>query len=160
MENRELLENLKDQNTWRLLGLGIITFGVYFAHYIQKQSKVINSKLDDDKISKGFVNTIMIMSYISLALFVPYLLVDEGHPIEKISSLVDKIWGILLIVWGFKARNRVNSLCKLSSDSNNWFHGLWTFLFTALYFNYKVNCMLESNVEQSAEKDAIQNSAF
>ena len=155
MNNRKLINNLKDQSTWRLLGLGIITYGVYYAYYIQKQSKIINNYLDHgNKISMGLVNSIMIMSYISLVLFFAYLFVDEGHPVAKISTLFDRVWGIMLIVWGFKARNRVNSHCDLESESEDWFHGLWTFLFSPLYFNYKVNSILESNVEQVAPADS------
>ncbi len=155
MNNMDLIEKLKSQSTWKLIGLGIITYGVYFAYYIQSQSKVINSAINNDSnISPGFISSILVMSYASLAMFIAYLFVEEGHPIEGISGLVDIIVGIMLIVWGFKARNRVNAYCELSTKSDIWFHGLWTFLFTLLYFNYKVNCILENNVEQAAPADS------
>lgn len=140
MKNQDLIENLKDQSTWRLFGLGIITYGIYFAHYIRKQSDKINSRLDKDMaISAGFVNFILVMCYLSAALFIPYLFVDDGHPIERIGNAADNVSAVLLVVWGFKARNRVNTLCSFDNKSGNWFHGFWTFLFTPLYFNYKVN---------------------
>ena len=155
MNNMDLIEKLRSQSTWKLLGLGIVTYGVYFAYYAQRQSKEINAAINsDDNISSGFINSILVMSYASLALFIPYLFVEEGHPIEGISSLIDMIVGIMLIVWGFKARNRVNTYCDLNAEDDVWFHGLWTFLFTPLYFNYKVNCILESNVEQAAPVDS------
>lgn len=155
MNNLSLIENLRSQSTWKLLGLGVITYGVYFAYYIQRQSKEINVAISsNDKISLGFVYSIFVMSYVSLILFIAYMFVDEGHPIEGISDLVDIIVGIMLIVWGFKARNRVNTCCDLNSESDVWFHGFWTFLFTPLYFNYKVNCILEGNVEQAAPADS------
>ena len=151
MTNSSLIKNLKSQSTWKLLGLGIITYGVYFAYYIQNQSKEINVVIEsNDNISSGFISSILVMSYASLALFIAYMFVEEGHPIEGVSGLIDMIVGIMLIVWGFKARNRVNSCCNFTPESSNWFHGLWTFLFSPLYFNYKVNCILESNVEQAA----------
>jgi len=151
MENKELIEKLKNQSTWKLLGLGVVTFGVYFAHYIKKQTDIINEHLHIDlQISKGFIISIMILSYASVALFIAYLIVDYGHPIEKVSHITDKVWAIMLVVWGFKARNRVNSHCFLISNRKNWFHGLWTFFFTPLYFNYKVN-QLNASLTASLE---------
>ncbi len=155
MNNQSLIENLRHQSTWKLLGLGFITYGVYFVYYIQRQSKEINAAIsNNDKISSGFVNSMFIMSYASLALLIACMFVDEGHPIKGISGLVDMIVGIMLIVWGFKARNRVNTCCDLNSESDVWLHGFWTFIFTPLYFNYKVNCILEGNVEQAAPSDS------
>ncbi len=155
MTNRSLIEKLKEQGTWRLLGLGIITNGVYFAFYIKRQTDKINSHLNEDTaISTGFITSIFVMSFLSTALLIPYFIVDEGHPIEKISELVDRVWEIMLIVWGFKARNRVNSLCSFNSEEQNWFHGLWTFLFTPLYFNYKVNKLNKSNAGQAVPADS------
>lgn len=155
MNKLNLIENLRDQSTWRLLGLGLITYGVYFAYYIQKQSKEINAAINsDENIPSGFINSILAMSYVSLALFIAYMFVEEGHPIEGISSSVDMIVSIMLIVWGFKARNRVNACCELNTESSVWFHGLWTFLFSPLYFNYKVNCILEENVELTTPVDS------
>lgn len=155
MESHKLIRNLKEQTTWRLLGIGIITYGVYFAYYIRRQTGKINSHLGKESaISNGFINSIIVMSYISAALLVPYMIVDYGHPIEKISDYTDRIWGIMLIVWGFKARNRVNILLSANSESDHWFHGLWTFLFTPLYFNYKVNQLNDERAEQVAPADS------
>ena len=155
MDSRDLIEKLKDQNTWRLLGLGIITYGVYFAHYIKKQTDKINVHLDKDTaISNGFVSSFFVMSYISAVLIVPYFIVDSGHPIETVSDITDSIWTIMLIVWSFKARNRVNTICSFNRESGNWLHGFWTFLFTPLYFNYKVNQLSEDHGEQAAPADS------
>jgi len=79
--NFDFIANLKDQSTCQLPGLGIITYGVYFAHYIKKQTVKINAELDgNNPISDGFVNVIMFMSYASLALLLVYLSIEEGHP--------------------------------------------------------------------------------
>ena len=147
MINLSLIEKLRNQSTWRLFGLSIITYGVYFAYYIQTQTEEINGAVgDSEKISSDFVNSIFAMSYASLALFIANMFVDQGHPVEAFSSLMDLIVSIMLIAWGFKARNRVNAHCELKSEGDPWFHGFWTFIFTPLYFNYKVNSILERNI--------------
>lgn len=148
MQTNELITSLKSQSTWKLLGLGLITYGIYFAYYARSQSLIMNRHLTGSSvISTSFTTTLLILSYVSLALFIPYLLVDDGHPIELISNIVDLSCNILLIVWGFKARNRVNMICGFRSDQPEWFNGFWTFLFTPLYFNYKVNTLSEKIAE-------------
>ena len=142
MLREDLIRNLKSQSTWRLLGLGIITYGVYYAHYVARQTRIINLQLDaKSQIPPGFVTSILILSYLSLALFFGYLVVDEGHPVAIFSNFADRLWILLILIWGFYARNRLNTLNSANSDNPSWFHGLWTFLFSPLYFNYKINVL-------------------
>ena len=142
MENK-ITPKLEYGSTWKLLGLGIITLAVYFAHYIKKQTAVINEHCEEnERISDSFVTFVIVISYVSLGFFFAYLFVDETHPIAAMDRLVDTINAInnvAFIVWGFKARNRMNVILSAKKKENVWFHGLWTFLFTPLYFNFKVN---------------------
>ena len=155
MKNIGMIEKLKNQSTWRLAGFSIITYGVYFAYYISTQTKEINALVEgEDAISSGFISSLFVMSYSSLFLFIAYMFVDEGSLvdgslIEGLSGLVDMIVSIMMIIWGFKARNRVNAYCDLEGEGDVWFHGFWTFLFSPMYFNYKVNCIYEDRVEQA-----------
>ena len=41
------------------------------------------------------------------------------------------------------ARNRMNKLLGVTQRQFHWFSGLWTFLFTPFYFNYKINQLAE-----------------
>lgn len=151
MENRELITSLRSQSTWRLVGFGIITYGVYLAYYIKTQTAILNKRLERDMmISKSFTDGFMVLSYVSLILFIPYFLVPEGHPLEIVSNVVDLVWGVVLLIWGFKARNRLNRLCQLRSDTREWLNGFWTFLFTPFYFNYKINKLSDVVAEQES----------
>ena len=155
MKDIASINRFREQSTWRLVGLGVITYGIYFAYYIKRQTHKINASLtDDQKISDGFINTLLIFSYVSLFLFFGYMVVDEGHPLEPISSVIDSVWNIMLIVWGFKARNRVNTIFEISKNDQPWFHGMWTFLFSELYFNYKINQICEQYVEKEKAADS------
>lgn len=155
MKDITSIDRFKEQSTWRLFGLGMITYGIYFAYFMKRQTHKINESLaDDDKISDAFVNAILIFSYVSLLLFIGYLFVDEGHPLESLSNAVDRAWGLMLLVWGFKARNRVNTIFGISKDDPKWFHGLWTFLFSPLYFNYKINQICEQYAVQTKTADS------
>ncbi len=139
MENK-ITPKLEYGSTWKLLGLGIITYAVYIAHYIKKQTAVINEHCEDnERISDTFITFIIVISYLSLGFFFAYFFVEETHPIAGISDIIEFINSVVFIVWGFKARNRMNAILSAEKKGDEWFHGLPTFLFTPLYFNYKVN---------------------
>lgn len=156
MERDEILNSLRRESTWRLFFLGLITLGIYFAYYIKRQTACMNQYLNQEKrISEELVKIILILSYISAIFFIPYILVEEGSPIEAISNLLDTVLEILLVIWAFKARNRMNMLLSATKGSEFWFHGLWTFLFTALYFNFKIN-KLSTTVTKTEPKASPQ----
>jgi len=148
MNKIESVEKFKDQSTWRLLALGAITHGVYHAYYIQRQTAKINTMVDaKDQIPISFLNAIIVMSYISLILFVTHFAFSKGHPVATIENIFGNVWGVMVIVWAFKARNRLNSAFNLTTQDSEWFHGLWTFIFSVMYFNYKINCICEARAE-------------
>ncbi len=137
-----VIAELKTGSTWKLVGLSIVTFFVYAAHYMNRQTKILNAHCQRERrISNEFMAFVLIVSYLSLLLFIAYLFVDDTHPVAKISNFVDRVSNIAYLVWGFKARNRVNEILSSGRSSPEWFHGLWTFLFTPLYFNFKINVL-------------------
>ncbi len=138
---KNIIGKLEWGSTWRLLFLTILTLGIYAAHYIKRQTLIINEYLEDGaEIPIGFVRFLLIYNYFMAAMFVPYLLLlEEGHPAERVIDLLESIWSIWVLMWGFLARKRMNVLLNSSKGMGEWFHGLWTFLFTPLYFNYKIN---------------------
>ena len=146
----ELLSSLKEQSTLRLIGLGLITYGVYWAHYIKRQTERMNEYVDSrDGISMTFVNLFLVWSYISLGFFIAYQFVEEGHPIEAISAVADLFWSIWMLIWGFMARNIMNQALMLRIGDR--FKGLWTFFFTPYYFNYKVNSLYDAEARQEED---------
>lgn len=139
--DNDLLSDLQEQSTWRLVGLTIITLGIYEAHYVKRQTERINRYLADveSQISDELVLGFLVVSYLSVALLAYFLLGSTTPEIETISNLIDRVWMVLAIVWGFKARNRMNKLYALEKGRSERFNGFWTFLFSPYYFNYKVN---------------------
>ncbi len=149
-----LVRQLKSQGTWRLLFLGAVTLGIYMAHYIKRQTTVLNQHLDsEDAISEGLVTSILIFQYISAILSVLGFVLGEGAPIVlfMIGNLLSMILVVLVVVWAFKSRNRMNTLLSVGKSDPRWFSGCYTFLFTGLYFNYKIN---ELNAQLPEQGDA------
>jgi heme/copper-type cytochrome/quinol oxidase subunit 3 len=96
MNCRATVSQLKSQSTWRLLFLSLVTLGIYTAHYIKRQTRIINQQLaKKHQISEDLVSVILILAYVTVILLVPYFLVEEGHPVERISNKLDLVWIIL-----------------------------------------------------------------
>jgi Domain of unknown function (DUF4234) len=126
-----IIESLPTKKTLVLVGLSIITFFVYPAHYVKRLSDRLNEvESSAPKISPGLVWAVLVAAYVSLPFLFGYIAVDETHPIVRISEIVDRVSNILFIVWAFSARARLHALLNPSSDSPYWFHGFWTFIFS------------------------------
>ena len=150
LEDKDSIISFKSQSSWRLSGLGIITYGVYFAHYIKLQTTKLNKLFNDEqKISNRFVNLILVMSYISLILFIAFIFADEGHPVERVSDKVDLILVIMILVWGLKAGRRLNTYYKLKKSDKEWFNDFWSAFLSPIYFNYKINKICEDIINHS-----------
>ena len=141
-----MIKKLKSQSTWRLIFLSIITLGIYLAHYVVRQTKIINTYLDDhQQLSEPFAKVILALSYITVILIVPLVVYGHEYPMETISNLSNKTLSFLLLFWAFRARRTMNTLLGSAKNQRTWFHGFWTFLFQVLYFNYKINQLNETS---------------
>jgi hypothetical protein len=134
------IDELREQSTWRLLALSIVTYGIYTAYYCKRQARTMNRHLAVDRqIPEGLGNTVVALNWLSLALFMPYVMDYRHHQIEEVSDFVDLVAVVSFVVWGFVARGRANLIFEAQRGDGRWFHGFWTLLFSPLYFNFKVN---------------------
>jgi len=150
MKIREIIGQLKNQSTWRLFFLGVVTLGIYLAHYVKSQTKILNQHLDNEsQISEGLVSFILIISYVSVLLLIPYIFVEDGRVYDALGNLLDLVWFLLMLYWAFAVRNRMNKLLLVTKKQPQWFHGFWTFSFYVFYINYKINTLNDNFAEQS-----------
>lgn len=140
----QLVLELKKEPTWKLTVLSMITLGIYMAHYIKSRTEIINEKLDKEhKIPARLVQFILFMAYFSTVMIIPYMMVPEGHPFEKVSDALDLTFTISVLAWAFMMRSKLNNLLAAQKGSKEWVHGFWTFFFSGLYINYKINKLSE-----------------
>ena len=78
-ENRgDIVDRLKSQGTGRLILLSLITFGIHIAHYIKRQTIIINQQLDEKhRIDESITSFILILSYMRVILLIPSLSIFE-----------------------------------------------------------------------------------
>ncbi len=141
-----LINDLQWRGTWLLLFLTIITAGIYMAHYLKRQTNTLNQHLQPENVLKSrYANIILIISYFTV-LMIPSLIYfeivenyDMVDLLESLDNVLSLIYTIYLLIWSFEARSRFHSLLNLEKSHDGWLNGILTFIFTAFYFNFKVN---------------------
>ena len=142
MSREIVVEKLKCQSTWCLLFLSVVTLGIYTAHYLKSRTRIMNRHLDEKhRIPEVLTDLILGFSYGAVILLHSRVLAPQGHPDETTMGVVMTILAGLVLVWGFEFRNRMNRLLGRTGYESERFHSLWTFLFSALYFNFKINML-------------------
>jgi hypothetical protein len=122
----------------------LITFGVYIVFYARRQTLILNEfSPPGNRISLAFINTWFVITFCSLALLFVYFLVPDDSPWAKISDISDRVDTLFGLIWAFMARSSFHRLLQSQKKTPNWLHGFWTFLFQALYLNFKINTLLE-----------------
>ena len=140
--NTDAIRALKLQPTLQLFVLGCLTLGLYYAHYAARRSRVMNTFLRErDRIAPSFIVLLYGVGYLSAAVFIATLFFPDHGPLADLDFALGLGWGLTLLAWSFVARNRMNRLNAARPGDPSWFHGFWTFLFSPLYFNYKINTL-------------------
>ncbi len=139
MQRGNLIEQLKDQGTWRLFALGVLTLGIYYTHYLNRQTDRLRHYLRPDPVvSDAFLITMTALAWVSAGLTIAWLL-DPSWFYKVTSHIAYSLFMLLVIIWGFRANQRLNWHYKLPPNSAYCFKGVWTVLFSPLYFNFKIN---------------------
>lgn len=139
-----VLARMREQSTWRLLLLSVITIGIYQAHYMKRQALKINAlTFPEARISIGFANTLIVLSYLSAAMLVPYVMAEDDSPVNAVLDCLDTIILCMFLFLSFAMRDHLHFLLASQFRSVRWFGALWTFLFGVLYINFRINKLEE-----------------
>ncbi len=124
--------------SWGVFGLSIITFWIYNIYWLYSRTQQLNS-ICNDPISKSFVNSAVI-AYIAVWVtsIVGAIVPSAAVEFSFISGILNLVSVVLVIVWAFKFRNRLNQVTD-SAGKNTWAGPVMTFFFNVLYLNYKIN---------------------
>lgn len=151
---KEIVTALKSQSTWILALLSFVTLFIYTGHYIVKQTQKLNQFLDDDKkipVVFAWGQLVFVYAGILAAILYGFVLAPSLPEVDTATldfsvNIFSLILNIIWIVWAFMARRRVHILLGSSKGEKQWFHVFWTFLFSPLYINYKINKISKAEV--------------
>lgn len=137
-------------STWAVVGLSIITLGFYTIYWLYTRTDKLNSIIED-KISKGYIIATTVVYLLSMFLsYAPLVIGSTSEVMILAQPLTSLASAIMMIVWVFKFRNRLNRVTH-SEGKPTWCGPILTFFLQTLYLNYKINHNIDmrNNPEQA-----------
>ena len=118
-------------SAWWVLLLSILTLNFYTVYWLYSRTKIINRVLPKDPIYMGMCWT-----------FIAFYMVNIGFAFLEVyyaSNLTNVVSTIMMLVWAFSLRNRLNLLAGVKSDSKLRTGPVLTFFLQSIYLAYKIN---------------------
>jgi hypothetical protein len=135
---------LKRESTLQLLGLSLVTLGIYPAYYVKIQTQKIDGFAHAmTQIGRALPDLLLWFSCLSAVLLIATWGQPENIYLQLVSSVLNLTINIMYVVWAYKARNRVNAAFNSKEGDSTWFSGVWTLFLAVIYFNFKVNSINE-----------------
>lgn len=131
------------QNVWLVLLLTFITLGIYAVFWLRRQNATINMLRPDLKATPLFGNIVLAVAFISAGLDIASM-ISSASSIDGASSILDRIFGLMALVLSFQVRSGFNLLMRVQKGDAHWVSGLWTWLFSVVYLQYKLNKNIQS----------------
>lgn len=129
----------RQQSVWAVLGLSIITLSIYMPFWFDRQARVIDRLLPSNPVSRGLVVSVYVLCILSVVWIIPEVLSNDDSGVVLLGDLMDLASNICIIVLAFKIRNRIHFVLDARPRGPRWFSGVWTFFFTLLYLQGKIN---------------------
>jgi len=146
------IKTFKRFTTWGVLGLAIITLGIYGYYWMFSRTKVLNSIIPENKIASWIVPAVLIVGLINIVLSILPIAVPimAGDFLAIISLPLSLIGMGLALVWAFKFRNRLNIISGSTKGNVFWLGPILTFFFNLYYLQYKINQMHDASTQGQA----------
>ena len=136
---KENIDHFSAQSVWGMIGLTLITLTFYFPFWLRKTSHVVNHLLPTNRIGTWFFPVSIILTALNFGMVIPEILTDDNHTVMMVSKLVNRVDAVLVLVWAFKIRNRMNMILEAEKKTPLWFNAFWTLLFQMFYIQFRIN---------------------
>jgi len=147
----EKIKSFKRFTTWGVVGLAIITLGIYGYYWMISRTKVLNSLIPENKIAGWVVPSVIAIGVINIFLsLLPSVAPEVAAQAAVISIPLSLIGFVLVLIWAFKFRNRLNIISGSSKGNVFWLGPILTFFFQLYYFQYKINQMHDASSQGKA----------
>jgi hypothetical protein len=140
-------------STWYVFILTLVTLNLYLLYWFYNRTRTLNQLKDISPIGDAFIFSALAINIITYPFWVGELFFEHIQEIVLASQVVSLLGNILLLVWSFKLRNRLNTFLEKNQAPHSRLGPVFTFLFQALYLNFKINENLELLESASAFDD-------
>ena len=136
---KENIDRFSTQSVWRMIGLSLVTLAFYFPFWMRKTSRVVNALLPSNTIGTWFFPVSIILSALNFGMVIPEILTDDNPTVMMVGKVLSRSNNILIVVWIFKIRNRINVILESEKETPLWFNEFWTLLFGMFYIQFRIN---------------------
>lgn len=132
--------------TWAVVGLSIITLGIYTFYWLYSRTKILNRLLPENKIAGWLpiAAIVTLIAYYVVSIAVPFLASaspELAAGLGGLSLIVNIAYIVFYLMWVFGFRSRLNQLSGSNKGDIFWLGGILTFFINVYYFQYKINQM-------------------
>ena len=134
--------------TWKLLGLAIITGGMFFIYWMKKMTELVEA-FSGKRVWEDNIFIIYLFVWTWLSLFP-----DSYDPDGVTVLLLFVFWLCMWIQWSFSMRREITlyAITKLGMSEYKM-NAFYTFIFNVYYINYCLNDLGDEELRQRARED-------
>ena len=103
---------------------------------------VLSQVLPDLNVTLLYGNIVLVFVILSAGLDIA-ILIGLPTSLDTDSNILDRIVGIMVLVLAFQVRNGFNLLLQARRGDALWFSGVYTWLISVVYLQYKLNKIIQ-----------------
>jgi hypothetical protein len=130
-------------STWYVFGLSFLTLGLYPVYWLITRSRKLNGLKFVEPISEAYMQITATAWVLSYPVSIGEIYMMDNINYLMFSKAFALITAIMMLVWAFMFRNRLNAFLERSSEPTSKLGPVMTFLFQVLYLSFKVNQNLD-----------------
>ena len=146
-------------STWKLLGLTIITGGVFFIYWMKKMTELVE-EFSGERVWKD--STFIVLLFICYFLLMSVLRIAARHSNDNLDDSVLVVCGFCLLLlscvafcmqiqWSFKARRTIRLYAASKLGLSYKINAFYTLIFNVFYINYCLNDLGDEAILQHKE---------
>jgi len=146
----------KRVSAWYTIIFTILTLGLYFPYWLHTRTRILN-RIAHQKISAYFANFTALLFVATYVLLIAEVTFERFTNLQVVMQyftylpILDLVANILILVWVFKFRNRLQ---KTFSTSEFNIGIIVTFFFQIVYLQFKINVLIDRQHDKSIQKDS------
>lgn len=143
---------LKKLSVWLMIGLTIVTLGLYLPYWMYTRTKMFNEVIGDEDVNQIFTTFAVGFFLLTYGFDVSESFLDIPSNAAGIFKVLGLASNICVLVWALMFRSALNGYTRAKPRDELWSNGFFTWIFQSFYHQYKINQIVDA---QSAERSEL-----
>lgn len=143
--------DLSRLSVWLMIGLTIITLGLYLPYWIYTRTKAFNRLTNAAGPNQAFTTFTAAFFVVTYGVDIGREFIDISHNMEGMLSALSLASNICVMVWALMFRSGLNRYTKVTKRDPLWSNAFLAWFFQAFYHQYKINQILSTQNAESLE---------